>query len=198
MASCEIYKTIAAPSQGQYKEKGSKFLAFAFPVSSEDQIKAHLQELKKTFFDARHHCYAYRLGPEGEMWRANDNGEPSSTAGKPIYGQLLSFQVSDVLLVVVRYFGGIKLGVSGLINAYRTAAQDALSQAQLVDKQVKERVLLQYTYPQTNAVMKAVKDTQADIIEQRFQDGPTPCCMELDVLPSKAAALFAAIDPNNQ
>ena len=156
MFSSEIYTTIAAPSEGLYKEKGSKFLAFAYPVSTEDEIKNLLQDLRKKFFDARHHCYAYRLGPDGATWRVNDNGEPSSTAGKPIFGQLISFGLSDVLVVVIRYFGGIKLGVSGLINAYRTAARDALEHAQTVEKQVRENITLEYTYEQTNAVMKAV------------------------------------------
>lgn len=189
MASREIYKTLATPCEGLYKEKGSKFLAFAFPVSTEDQIKTHLAALKKTYFDARHHCYAYRLGPEGDLWRANDNGEPSSTAGKPILGQLLSYDVSDVLVVVVRYFGGIKLGVGGLINAYRTAAQDALSHAVLVDKPVKVRMELHFTYEQTNSVMKAVKDAQADVISQSFSDGPLPCSLIVTSLPSKVPLL---------
>lgn len=197
MTSCEIYKTIAAPSRGLYKEKGSKFLAFAYPVDSQEEIKVHLQELKKEFFDARHHCYAYRLGPQGEDWRANDNGEPSSTAGKPIYGQLLSFDVSDVLLVVIRYFGGIKLGVGGLINAYRTAAQDALSQADIVEKQVKQRITLCFNYEQTSAVMKAVRELQGSVVSQTFREGPAPCCMDVDILPSKAAALRAVLDPEN-
>ena len=195
MFSSEIYTTIAAPSEGLYKEKGSKFLAFAYPVSTEDEIKNLLQDLRKKFFDARHHCYAYRLGPDGATWRVNDNGEPSSTAGKPIFGQLISFGLSDVLVVVIRYFGGIKLGVSGLINAYRTAARDALEHAQTVEKQVRENITLEYTYEQTNAVMKAVRDLQAEIIDQSFTGGPLPCRIVVAILPSRAKALTSVLDP---
>lgn len=195
MSSSEIYTTIAAPSEGLYKEKGSKFLAFAYPVSTEDEIKNLLQDLRKKFFDARHHCYAYRLGPDGATWRVNDNGEPSSTAGKPIFGQLISFGLSDVLVVVIRYFGGIKLGVSGLINAYRTAARDALEHAQTVEKQVRENITLEYTYEQTNAVMKAVRDLQAEIIDQSFTGGPLPCRIVVAILPSRAKALLSVLNP---
>ena len=195
MSSSEIYTTIAAPSEGLYKEKGSKFLAFAYPVSTEDEIKNLLQDLRKKFFDARHHCYAYRLGPDGATWRVNDNGEPSSTAGKPIFGQLISFGLSDVLVVVIRYFGGIKLGVSGLINAYRTAARDALEHAQTVEKQVRENITLEYTYEQTNAVMKAIRDLQAEVIDQSFTGGPLPCRIVVAILPSRAKALTSVLDP---
>ncbi len=195
MSSSEIYTTIAAPSEGLYKEKGSKFLAFAYPVSTEDEIKNLLQDLKKKFFDARHHCYAYRLGPDGETWRVNDNGEPSSTAGKPILGQLVSFGLSDVLIVVIRYFGGIKLGVSGLINAYRAAARDALEHAQTVEKQVRENITLEYTFEQTNAVMKAVRDLQAEIIDQSFTEGPLPCRLVVAILPSRVKSLLSVLDP---
>lgn len=195
MSSSEIYTTIAAPSEGLYKEKGSKFLAFAYPVSTEDEIKNLLQDLRKKFFDARHHCYAYRLGPDGATWRVNDNGEPSSTAGKPIFGQLISFGLSDVLVVVIRYFGGIKLGVSGLINAYRTAARDALEHAQTVEKQVRENITLEYTYEQTNAVMKAIRDLQAEVIDQSFTGGPLPCRIVVAILPSRAKALLSVLDP---
>ncbi|MDD2641686.1 MAG: YigZ family protein [Bacteroidales bacterium] len=195
MSSSEIYTTIAAPSEGLYKEKGSKFLAFAYPVSTEDEIKNLLQDLRKKFFDARHHCYAYRLGPDGATWRVNDNGEPSSTAGKPIFGQLISFGLSDVLVVVIRYFGGIKLGVSGLINAYRTAARDALEHAQTVEKQVRENITLEYTYEQTNAVMKAIRDLQAEVIDQSFTGGPLPCRIVVAILPSRAKALLSVLNP---
>ncbi len=195
MFSSEIYTTIAAPSEGLYKEKGSKFLAFAYPVSTEDEIKNLLQDLRKKFFDARHHCYAYRLGPDGATWRVNDNGEPSSTAGKPIFGQLISFGLSDVLVVVIRYFGGIKLGVSGLINAYRTAARDALEHAQTVEKQVRENITLEYTYEQTNAVMKAIRDLQAEVIDQSFTGGPLPCRIVVAILPSRAKALLSVLNP---
>ena len=117
----DTYKTIAKPAEGFYKDKGSKFLAFAYPVYTEDRIKAQLSELKKEYYDARHHCYAWKLGIENDKYRANDDGEPSGTAGKPIYGQLLSHELTNALVVVVRYFGGTKLGTSGLIRAYKTA-----------------------------------------------------------------------------
>ena len=120
----DTFKSISAPAEGIYKEKGSKFLAFAYPVVSEEEVKAILESVRKEYYDARHHCYAWRLGLNGNQWRYNDDGEPSSTAGRPIYGQILSRELSDVLIVVVRYFGGTKLGVPGLIRAYRTAAAD--------------------------------------------------------------------------
>ena len=121
----DTYKTIDSPAEGIYKEKGSKFLAKAYPVRTEEQVKAIVEQLKEEYYDARHHCYAYILGPKGDKWRANDDGEPSGTAGKPIHGQLLSFNLTNVLVVVIRYFGGTKLGESGLINAYKTATHDA-------------------------------------------------------------------------
>ena len=128
------YQTIVAPATGAYKEKGSKFLAFAYPVSSEEEIKEYLKQIKKEYFDARHHCFAYRLGADGSVWRANDDREPSSSAGKPILGQLRSYNISDALVVVVRYTKGTKLGIPGLINAYRQAASDALQQSKIVTK----------------------------------------------------------------
>ncbi|MCL2727295.1 MAG: YigZ family protein [Bacteroidales bacterium] len=165
----DCYQTIASYASGVYKEKGSKFLAFAYPVSNEDKIKEYLKEVKKEHFDARHHCFAYRLGSDGAVWRANDDGEPSSSAGKPILGQLLSFQVSDALIIVVRYFGGVKLGVPGLINAYRQAAADALQHSVIVTKYAKECATLIFPYSQMNQVMKLLKDFSVDIITQQFE-----------------------------
>ena len=130
----DCYQTIEAPVTGVYKEKGSKFLSFAYPVSTEDEIKEHLKQIKKEYFDARHHCFAYRLGADGSVWRANDDREPSSSAGKPILGQLRSHNVSDTLVVVVRYTKGTKLGIPGLMNAYRQAASDALQQSKIIPK----------------------------------------------------------------
>jgi uncharacterized YigZ family protein len=128
------YQTIAAPSTGAYKEKGSRFLAFAYPVSTENEIKEYLKQIKKEYFGAKHHCFAYRLGVTGSVWRAYDDREPSFSAGKPILGQLRSFNVSDTLIVVARYFGGTKLGIPGLINAYRQAASIALQQSEIIKK----------------------------------------------------------------
>lgn len=165
----DTYKTIKYPSQGVYKEKGSKFLAFAYPIATEAEAKARLDELRKQYFDARHHCYAYILGADKAAYRINDDGEPSSTAGKPIYGQLLSHNLTNIIIVVVRYFGGIKLGVPGLINAYRTAAKDAIDNAIIIEKNITEVYNLQFTYEQMNSVMKILKDNNLPQCNQKFE-----------------------------
>lgn len=154
----DTYFTIASPSEGLYKEKGSKFLAFAYHVETEVEVKEHVERIKKEYFDARHHCYAYILGARKDAFRINDDGEPSGTAGKPIHGQLLSKDLTNVLVVVVRYFGGIKLGVSGLINAYKTAARDALDQAKIVEKTIDLGYHLHFEYPLMNDVMRILKE----------------------------------------
>ena len=154
----DTYKTLAGPAEGLYKEKGSKFLAFAYPVHNLDEIKAHLEQLRKDYFDARHHCYAYILGPRKDAFRANDDGEPSGTGGRPIHGQLLSADLTDTLIVVVRYFGGILLGASGLANAYKTAARDAIDHATIVEKTIDARYRLGFEYVTMNDVMRILKD----------------------------------------
>lgn len=154
----DTYKTIAAPAEGLFKDKGSKFIAYAFPVTSEDEIKDIVQTIKKEHHSARHHCYAWRLGYEKNLFRANDDGEPSSTAGKPILGQIQSFVLTDILIVVVRYFGGTLLGVSGLINAYKTAAFEAINQAEIIEKLVEKRIVVEFDYGVMNDVMKVFKD----------------------------------------
>lgn len=154
----DTFKSISAPAEGIYKEKGSKFLAFAYPVVSEEEVKAILESVRKEYYDARHHCYAWRLGLNGDQWRYNDDGEPSSTAGRPIYGQILSRELSDVLIVVVRYFGGTKLGVPGLIRAYRTAAADALDHAAVVEKVASEGFAVTFDYAGMDRVMRVLKD----------------------------------------
>lgn len=174
----DTYKSISAPSRGIYKELGSKFLAFAYPVETEEQVKEIIAGLRKEYFDARHHCFAWRLGLTGEPWRLSDDGEPSSTAGRPIYGQLLSQELSDVLVVVVRYFGGVKLGVPGLIRAYRTATQDALAQATIVEKVAGERFTVEFGYMQMNDVMKALKDMGLTPEKQSFD---LNCSLEVRV-----------------
>ena len=189
------YQSIAAPSSGIYKEKGSKFLAFAYPVSTEEEIKTYLQALRKEYFDARHHCYAYRLGADGAAWRANDDGEPSSSGGKPILGQLLSFQLSDILVVVVRYFGGIKLGVSGLINAYRQATVDALEHSEFVPKYDECEALLHFPYAQMSAVMKALKPFPVRITDQQIDQ---ECCIGLFVRRSQYPPLAQKISTLSQ
>lgn len=165
---CDLYKTIKAPSEGVYKEKGSKFLAFAYPVSHEASIKEHLAILQKQFHDARHYCYAWRLEPEKTHYRVNDDGEPSGSAGKPIYGQIVSRDLSDILVVVVRYFGGTKLGVGGLIQAYRTAASNALDYSTIIECKVFDILKLEFGYEQMNSVMKIIKDFQLEFSEQKF------------------------------
>ncbi|MDX9782025.1 MAG: YigZ family protein [Bacteroidales bacterium] len=168
--SSDSYKSIAKPTTGIYKELGSKFISFAYPVSNEEEIKEIIAEIKKEYHDARHHCYAYRLGPDGEFWRANDDGEPSSSAGKPILGQLLSHQLSDLLIIVVRYFGGTKLGVPGLIRAYRSATSDAIENAEVVEKIAGKMVTFTFDYLQMNGAMKLIKDYSAEIINQNFDN----------------------------
>lgn len=162
------YKTIAEKSEGIYKEKGSKFIAYAYPVSSEEEIKQHIADLKKEYYDARHHCYAYMLGAEKKIFRANDDGEPSSTAGKPILGQILSHDITNVLIVVIRYFGGTKLGVSGLIHAYKTASVDAISNAEIIEKTVNDIYNIHFDYLVMNDIMKIIKEEQPQQIAQDF------------------------------
>ncbi|OFY43398.1 MAG: YigZ family protein [Bacteroidetes bacterium GWF2_40_14] len=163
----DSYKSISKPSTGIYKELGSKFFSFAYPVSSEEEIKNILAELRKNYFDARHHCYAYRLGVNGEIWRANDDGEPSSSSGKPILGQLLSKEISDVLVVVVRYFGGIKLGVPGLIRAYKAATIDAIDNTEIIEKIAVRLMKFSFDYMLMNNIMKLIREHNAIILEQQ-------------------------------
>ena len=164
----DLYRTIQNPSEGLYKEKGSKFLAFVYPVSTMEEIKERITHLKKHFHDARHHCYAWRLGADMERYRVNDDGEPSGSAGNPIFGQIQSRELSDILVVVIRYFGGTLLGVGGLINAYRSAASDSLDKAQIVELKVYKLINVQFEYPQMNSVMKVIKDLDLSFDNQEF------------------------------
>ncbi len=164
----DLYRTIKEPAEGIYKEKGSKFLAFSYPVSNEASIKEHLAMLQKLFHDARHHSYAWRLGPEKTHYRVNDDGEPSGSAGKPIYGQIVSRDLSDTLVLVVRYFGGTKLGIGGLIQAYRAATSDALDHSSIIECKVFDILKLEFKYEQMNSVMKVIKEKQLDIKDQQF------------------------------
>lgn len=179
----DVYKTVAKPCSGVFKDKGSRFLAYVFPVTTAEDVKHHVQQLKKEYFDARHHCYAYRIGLQGEQWRAVDDGEPSSTAGKPILGQLLSHELTNVLVVVVRYFGGIQLGVPGLINAYRSATMDALNQAQIIEETAKEQFTFHFPYIAMNGVMKLLKEEKIDILSQQCD---LECAVEIAVPKHKA------------
>ncbi len=172
------FRTIARPAEGTYTEKRSKFLAFAFPVSNLDEIKEHIERIQKEYYDARHVCYAYMLGHERTHFRANDNGEPSGTAGKPILGQINSNELTDILICVVRYFGGIKLGTSGLIVAYKAAAQECLANAEFIEKTVDEQVDIAFEYPFMNDVMRVVKDLSPKILEQGYDQD---CTMRLQI-----------------
>ena len=164
----DTYLTIETPSEGLYKEKMSKFLAFAEPCRTVEQAKEIITRYKKEYFDARHVCWAYMLGAERTEFRSNDDGEPSGTAGKPILGQINSFNLTDLCVIVVRYFGGIKLGTSGLIEAYRTAAQEALNAAQVVEKIVEEQLTVHFEYPLMGEAMRIVKEENATILSQDF------------------------------
>ena len=180
------FKTIKGESEGYYTEKRSKFLAFAHHVESLDDIKVLLTQYRKKYFDARHVCYAYMLGAERQEFRANDDGEPSSTAGKPILGQINSNELTDILIVVVRYYGGVNLGTSGLIVAYREASADAIAHATIETRQVEERISYSFSYPQMNDVMRIVKDMNPRIISQTFDN---TCEIVLSIRKSEADQL---------
>lgn len=187
----DSYKSISKSSTGIYKELGSKFLSFAFPVSSEDEINSILSELRKSYFDAKHHCYAYRLGINGDLWRANDDGEPSFSAGKPILGQLLSKEISDVLVVVVRYFGGTKLGIPGLIRAYKSATSDAINNTEIVEKIVCADICISFDYLLMNQIMKIIKEFSANISEQQFDN---LCTINVSIRQSCSARFIEVIE----
>ena len=174
----DSYLTLAAPSEGQITEKRSKFLAFAFPVTTVDEVKELVEAHQKKFYDARHVCYAYMLGHERLVFRANDNGEPSGTAGKPILGQINSNELTDILIIVVRYFGGVKLGTSGLIQAYKAAAAEAIAAATIIEKTVDEQITIAFEYTLMNQVMRVVKEEAPDIISQSFDND---CLMTLAI-----------------
>ncbi len=184
----DTYKMLDAPGEGLYKEKGSKFIAFAFTVMSEDDVKKALAEVKKKYFDARHHCYAYMIGPDKSCYRSSDDGEPSGTAGKPILNQILSKDVTNVCVIVVRYFGGIKLGVSGLINAYKTAAREALDNAQIVEKTVNEIYSLEFPYTLMNDVMRIMKEENLEQLNPRFE---MVCHLEFSTRKNEAERIVA-------
>lgn len=174
----DTFKSIASPSRGLFKDNGSRFIALAYPVTTEEEIKSIITSVRKEYHDARHHCYAYRLGYRREISRANDDGEPSSSAGKPILGQIDSLELSDILVVVVRYFGGIKLGIPGLIRAYRSSTADALDHAEIVEKTAVRRYRLTFGYMDMNGVMKVLKDLGLQACKQDFG---MECSLETDV-----------------
>jgi uncharacterized YigZ family protein len=164
----DIYKTITSISNGIYKEKGSRFVSVAIPISGQEEIKPIIDKIKKEHHEARHHCYAYMIGHERNIWRVNDDGEPSGTAGRPILGQINSFGLTNIIIVVSRYFGGTLLGVSGLLNAYRSAAESALRNAELTEKTVNEYYEISYPYISMNDVMKILKEENIGQSEQSF------------------------------
>jgi len=183
----DTYNTISKPSEGYYKEKGSKFPTFAFPVSSEEEIKEIRDKLRKDYFDARHHCYAWRLGADLKRFRANDDGEPSSTAGKPILGQIQSNELTNILIVVIRYFGGTKLGVSGLINAYRTSAADAIKNATIIEKTVNDIYEIKFQYAAMNDVMRIIKEDKPPQLNHQFD---LNCSITLSIRQSEVDKLI--------
>ena len=188
----DTYKTILKVSpEVLFKDRGSKFYAYAFPVRNEEQVKEHIEALKKEHHTARHWCYAYQLGKTYNQYRANDDGEPSNSAGMPIYGQLQSFELTNTLVVVVRYFGGTKLGVGGLINAYRTAAQLALDASKIVKLTINEHFLLFFEYPEMNTVMRLIKEHDLTIIGQEME---MACKMEISVRKKDAERIFQLFD----
>ncbi len=174
----DTYNSIAQPSEGLFKDNGSRFIALAYPVESEEEVREIVSRLRKEYHDARHHCYAYRIGAEGSIWRASDDGEPSGSAGRPILGQIDSAGLSDVLVVVVRYFGGIKLGIPGLIRAYKNSTADALEAAKVVEKIAGEWLTLNFPYEQLPAVMKIIKSME---LPQRNQSFMNECSIEVFV-----------------
>jgi len=179
------YHTIASSAEGSYKEKGSKFLAFAYPVASEVEVKEKVEALKAKYFDARHHCYAWILGADKKHYRTYDDGEPNHSAGDPILGQLRAMNVTNVLIVVVRYFGGVKLGVGGLVTAYRTAAEESLRNATIIEREVCDSITIKYPYTATADVMRLVKEFDLSIVAQNFAEG---CTLEAELaLRNKAA-----------
>jgi uncharacterized YigZ family protein len=174
----DTYKTIAAPSEGIYKEKGSKFLAFAFPINSKEQAEEHIALLRKKYFDARHHCYAWRLN--NNIFRTSDDGEPGGTAGKPIYGQILSTEVTNILIVVVRYFGGILLGTGGLTKAYKQAAREAIQNATIIEDVITENIQITFPYEKTSAVMKILKENSITPTKPSYNESGI-CTMSIQV-----------------
>jgi uncharacterized YigZ family protein len=162
------YKTIRKPAKGLYKEKGSRFLAFAYPVTSQEEVRQLLESLRKEYHDARHHCYAYMIGSERLTWRINDDGEPSGTGGRPILGQINSAVLTNILIVVIRYFGGTLLGVSGLINAYKTAAAEAIRNSEIIERTLHDYFVITFPYISMNDVMKILKEEEAGQSDQSF------------------------------
>lgn len=189
MNQITTYQTLKSPIQAEFKDKGSRFLAFAYPVQTVEQVKKYVDDLRQEHHKARHLCYAYRFGVDGNQFRANDDGEPSGSAGRPILGQIDSFELTDVLVVVVRYFGGTLLGVPGLIHAYKTSTQMALENAQIIEKNIEKTVRIRCEYPYLNEAIRIAKNHQAEIIEQDLQ---LDCRLTVRIPLANAEACLAA------
>lgn len=189
----DFYKTISQPTEEVlYKEKNSKFFGYAFPIKKEEEVKEILDQLKKVHYSARHWCYAFQLGTNPVYYRANDDGEPSNTAGAPIYGQIQSFDVTDILIVVVRYFGGVKLGVGGLITAYRAAAQMALEEADIIECTIDKKFKVRFDYKDMNNVMRVIKERNLQLVQQRLE---MTCEIELSIRKSEYQQALDAFVP---
>lgn len=188
----DTYKTIEKPSdEVLFKEKNSKFFGYAFPVQSENEVKEILDQLKKQHYTARHWCYAYQIGTKTKIYRANDDGEPNNSAGMPIYGQIQSFDVTNILVVVVRYFGGVKLGVGGLVTAYKTAAQMALETVEIVEKTINTHYLIRFDYKNMNKVMRVIKEKNLNVINQVLE---LDCLIEISCRLTQKEEIFNAIN----
>ncbi len=191
MSEIHSYKTIAKLSKGLYKEKGSKFLSFAHPVKSLEEVKKILDNYKKKYYDARHVCYAYMLGAERTLFRANDDGEPSGTAGRPILGQINSYELTNILVIVVRYFGGVLLGTGGLVTAYKEATIDVLENADIVDKELKKTFLLEFDYSKMSEVMQIVKQMNTEIIDMKMEYN---CQYTIQIIQQQSVLFFEKIN----
>lgn len=187
----DTYQTIVGQSEATIRERSSKFLSLAYHVTSADQVKEIMEGLRKRYYDATHHCYAYRLGPQGEEWRANDDGEPSGTAGKPILGQLLSRDITDILVVVIRWFGGTKLGVAGLIETYRESTAAVLDVCKIEERTIDRIYTIRYPFESMDGVMRAVKAVGPKIVEQTFDN---MCSMKLAIRLSLADQLYGRLE----
>lgn len=188
----DTYKTIEKPSdEVLFKEKNSKFFGYAFPVQSENDVKEILDQLKKQHYTARHWCYAYQIGTKTKIYRANDDGEPNNSAGMPIYGQIQSFDVTNILVVVVRYFGGVKLGVGGLVTAYKTGAQMALDVAEIIEKTIDIHYLIRFDYKNMNKVMRIIKEKNLNVVNQVLE---LDCLIEISCRQTKSEEIFNAFD----
>lgn len=189
----DFYKTISQPTEEVlYKEKNSKFFGYAFPIKKEEEVKELLDQIKKVHYNARHWCYAFQLGTDPVYYRANDDGEPSNTAGAPIYGQIQSFDVTDILIIVVRYFGGVKLGVGGLITAYRAAAQMAMEEADIIECTIDKKFKVRFEYKDMNNVMRVIKERNLQLVQQKLE---MTCEIELSIRKSEYLQALEAFEP---